>query len=140
MWLFNYGSKCTRAQYWSRSLTHLHFSNTPHGIPGNEDYGAMSTWLLFASLGLFPQAGTTNFLLGSPRVQQATLRLEHFNGDFSSLEIVTVNNSAENVYVESLLVNGQDYRSAVIDRSVLMNPSGCRLEFHMSSVPESSLC
>ena len=39
VWLFNYGPKCTRTQYWSRNITKLHYSNTPHGIPGNEDYG-----------------------------------------------------------------------------------------------------
>jgi putative alpha-1,2-mannosidase len=140
VWLFNYGSQCTRAQYWSRALTHQHFSNTPHGVPGNEDYGAMSSWLLFASLGLFPRAGTTDFLLGSPRVQQAALQVKHLDGSSSLLEIVTVDNSAENVYVSSLLVNGLEHRSTVIDRAVLMDPAGCRLEFTMTAVPESGLC
>ena len=118
----------------------MHFSNAPNGVPGNEDYGAMSSWLLFASFGLFPQAGTTNFLIGSPRVQSATLRLQHFDGTTSDLEIVTVNNSADNVYVSSLFVNGEEHRSTVIDRAVLADPAGCRLEFHMSSVAESALC
>ena len=140
VWLFNYGSQCTLAQYWSRALTHLHFSNSPHGVPGNEDYGAMASWLLFSSLGLFPRAGSADFMVGSPRVKEASLQLEHLNGDTSTLEIITENNSAENVYVSSLLVNGEEYHSAIIDRSVLMNPKGCNLKFVMSSVPESSLC
>jgi putative alpha-1,2-mannosidase len=100
----------------------------------------MSSWLLFASLGLFPQAGTTKYLIGSPRVQQASLQLKHFDMSTSLLEIVTVNNSAENVYVETLMVNGVEHREAIVDRAVLTDPAGCRLEFHMSAVPVSSLC
>ena len=121
-------------------MTHQHFSNTPHGVPGNEDYGAMSSWLLFTSLGLFPQAGTTHFMLGSPRVQDASVRLNHLDGTSSVLQIVTLNNSAENVYVSSLRVNGQEYRSTVIERAVLAAPEGCVLEFTMSAEPESTLC
>ena len=140
VFLFNYGPKCALSQYWSRALTNMHFSNTPHGVPGNEDYGAMSSWLLFASLGVFPRAGSTDFMLGSPRVRDASLQLKHLDGSTSVLEILTVNNSAENVYVSSLLVNGVEHKSTVIDRSVLMNPNGCRLEFTMSATPDSGLC
>jgi putative alpha-1,2-mannosidase len=161
-WLFNFGPNCTKTQYFTRQATHLWFSNTPGGVPGsredihicgwselncfvcwgvgNEDYGAMATWSAFASLGIFPQAGTMNFLIGSPRVERATLKLKDFRGAYSNLDIVTYDNSEDNVYVSRLLVNGQEYTSAIIDRSVLTAPSGCKLEFYMSSVPASSLC
>ena len=51
--LFNYGSQCYKTQYWSRKVTDMHFSNTPSGLPGNDDYASMSTWVLFASLGVY---------------------------------------------------------------------------------------
>jgi len=140
VWLFNYGSKCTRTQYWSRNVTKLHFSNTPHGIPGNEDYGAMASWLMFASLGLYPQAGTTNYLIGSPRVESASLSLKHAYTAPSTLKIITYNNSEENVYVEKLLVNGKVHSSPILDKSLLSAPEGCVLEFYMSSVEYSGLC
>jgi putative alpha-1,2-mannosidase len=140
LWMFNFESDCARAQYWSRNVTNVHFTNTPHGVPGNEDYGSMASWLLFTSLGIFPQAGTTNFMIGSPRVKDASIRLTHLDGSTSVLNVVTNNNSAENVYVESLLVNGQPYASPVIDRSILAAPGGCKLEFTMTSTPKSGLC
>ena len=141
VWLFNTeGVDCTRTQYWSRQLTHMHFSNTPHGVPGNEDYGAMASWLLFASLGLYPQAGTTNFYIGSPRVTDANLTVRHLDGSQSTISILTTNNSAENVYVDQLLVNGVEYNSGIIDRSVLTAKGGCVLQFSMSSSPSSGLC
>lgn len=142
------GGFCSRTQYWSRRLTHMHFSALPNGVPGNEDYGAMATWLLFTSLGLFPQAGTTNFVIGSPRIIAATIGLDghvarvagagHANSRF--LHIQTFNNSAENVYVSRLFVNGEEHSSPFIDRAVLVQEGGCKLEFHMSDRPVSGIC
>ena len=56
------------------------------------------------------------------------------------LRIVTYNNTAENVYVQKLLVNGVEHRQAFISRSELASPSGCLLEFFMGSAPTSALC
>jgi putative alpha-1,2-mannosidase len=140
------GGFCARTQYWSRRLTHMHFSALPNGVPGNEDYGAMATWLLFASLGIYPQAGTSNFIIGSPRVVSATIKLDGHVGGAANLEptrfvrIQTYNNSEVNVYVGRLLVNGEVHTSPMIDRSVLVQEGGCKLEFFMSSAPISGLC
>lgn len=68
------------------------------------------------------------------------MRLQHLGGESSLLEITTVNNSAENVYVSAVLLNGQPYHSTHVDRSVLAASGGCRLQFTMSPSPESSLC
>jgi predicted alpha-1,2-mannosidase len=141
-YLFNFGSNCTKAHYWARQLTKMHFSNTPHGVPGNEDYGAMSTWLLFTSLGLYPIAGTTTFLIGSPRVEFASVRLEGWQRADSTLRIVTHNNSAENVYVQRVLVNGVALTKPFVERSMLVGSSGGQttIDFFMHSEPTSDLC
>ena len=126
----------------------MHFSNTPHGIPGNEDYGAMASWISFAALGIFPRAGTTQFMIGSPRVERANLQLRHFSSSSSSgslqrtslLQIITYNNGPENVFVEKLLVNGVEHNSPFIEREVLASLEGAKLEFFMHSAPSSGLC
>lgn len=137
-WLFNYGPNCTNTQYWTRRATHMHFSATPHGIPGNDDYGAMSSWVLFASLGFFPQAGSTRYLIGSPRVDRASLTLRRMGGKTSLLDIITYNNSPDNVFVAKLLVNGVELKEPFVERSVLV--AGAKLEFFMQSEPTSGLC
>lgn len=133
--LFAFAGDCKDLHYWTRRLTKMHFSATAHGIPGNDDYGSQSSWLLLTSLGIYPQAGTSNFIISSPRVSSASVSLTHIDGSVSTLQIKTVQNSAENVYVEKLLVNGEPHTSPFIDRSVLAAPGGCILEFHMSSSP-----
>lgn len=141
-WMFNFGPNCTRTQYWTRRLTHMHFSTEPSGVPGNEDYGAQAAWLLFASIGLFPQAGTSQFLIGSPRVQSLHIDLDSHSArkTDSFIDITTVNNSEENVFVEKLLVNGEEHSSPFIDRSILVAEGGVTLEFTMTSIPLSGLC
>lgn len=60
---------------WSRWVLRSRYDATPAGLPGNDDAGTMSAWLVFASLGVFPIAGTDLYLLGSPVFSEATLHL-----------------------------------------------------------------
>lgn len=142
-WMFNFAGAgaCTRSQYWGRRLIPLHFKNAPNGIPGNEDYGSMATWVMFASLGLYPQAGTSRFLLSAPSVVEASIKLHGLRkGPATTLEIVTYNNTAANTFVQKLLVNGKEHNEPWIERAVLTAPGGCKLEFFMSDVEASGLC
>ena len=140
-WMFNFAGACTRSQYWGRRLIPLHFSSAPNGIPGNEDYGAMATWVMFASLGLYPQAGTSKFLLSAPSVLQASIQLHSLQRPgTTTLEIVTYNNTVANTFVQKLLVNGVEHNQPWIERAVLTAPGGCKLEFYLSDVEVSGLC
>jgi putative alpha-1,2-mannosidase len=140
--LFAYSSHpgaCTRTQYWSRRLSLMHYSNTPHGLPGNDDYGSMSTWFIFATLGMFPRAGSTDFVLGSPRVNSATISLRKYPAPgIVQLKITAHDNSPDNVYVIRALFNGVELKSPIIDRSLLMN--GGEIEFFMGPTSASNLC
>jgi predicted alpha-1,2-mannosidase len=51
------------------------YTDQPDGIPGNDDGGTLSAWLLFAALGAFPIAGTDTWLLAAPMVTEARLTL-----------------------------------------------------------------
>ena len=104
------------------------------------DYGSMSSWLAFASLGLFPQAGTSTFLVGSPRVREASINMKHLDGSRSTISIVTYDNTADSVFVKSLLINGEEHREPFIDRSVLAAQGGVKLEFFMQVESTSGLC
>ena len=57
---------------WVRSTR---YGNGPDGIPGNDDAGTMSAWYVFAALGVFPLAGTDDWLLAAPSVTDAEVTL-----------------------------------------------------------------
>ena len=68
-WLFVFAGCPHHTQYWTRWLVEHKYSTAPDGIPGNDDYGTMSAWLVFASLGFYPLSGAPFYIVGSPSLQ-----------------------------------------------------------------------
>ena len=52
-----------------------HFDDTPGGLPGNDDSGAMSAWLAFHQMGLYPIAGTDRYVVHAPVFKRTEIRL-----------------------------------------------------------------
>ena len=58
-----------------RQIVSDNYTDQPDGLPGNDDSGAMSSWLAFHQLGLYPNAGQDYYLLHAPLLQEWTMRL-----------------------------------------------------------------
>lgn len=65
-----------KTQYWLRRITPERFTRTPAGIPGNDDYGTMSSWYLWYGLGIYPVTGTGQYAVGIPRFNSITVHRE----------------------------------------------------------------
>ena len=87
-----------------QALTQL-FSAAPLGYPGNDDLGEMSSWYVFAALGMYPELpGSDVLVLDSPLFPKAVLHLQ--TGDIT---ILGQGAAANTPYVQSLTVNGQPW-------------------------------
>ena len=107
-------------------------SSIGQGYLGDEDNGAMSAWQIFGALGFYPlQVGSPSYVVGSPLFTKATVHLE--NGH--NLVINAPNNSAKNVYVQSLKVNGAPYTSTSLPHDLLA--AGATLDFVMGPAPST---
>ncbi|MER5269090.1 lectin [Actinosynnema sp. NPDC002837] len=85
-----------------RALTSL-FPPTPEGIVGNDDLGEMSSWAVWAALGLYPQApGRAELVLASPQFPSTTVK----RGNGATITITAPNASDTVKYVQSLRVDG----------------------------------
>jgi predicted alpha-1,2-mannosidase len=101
------------------------------GYPGDEDNGEMSSWYILSSLGIYPlQAGSSNWVIGSPQFTQMTVHRP--SGD---IVVNAPNNSTKNVYVQGVSVNGKAQQGVSIDSSVLAH--GGTIDFQMGSQPSS---
>lgn len=99
------------------------------GLSGNEDVGAMSAWYILSSLGFYqPEPAGGRYFIGSPIVNEATLNVR--DGKFT---ITAHNNSADNKYIEKVLLNGQPYTKAWIDFEDIAK--GGSIEFFMTDKP-----
>ncbi|MDG4535133.1 GH92 family glycosyl hydrolase [Streptomyces sp. AV19] len=107
-------------------------SEIGQGYPGDEDNGEMSAWYVFGALGFYPLVmGQGEYAIGSPLFTKATVHLE--NG--RELVVKAPRNSARNVYVQGLRVNGKPWNSTALPHSVVAD--GATLEFAMGPEPSS---
>ncbi|MEO7062059.1 MAG: glycoside hydrolase domain-containing protein, partial [Lapillicoccus sp.] len=105
-------------------------SEIGQGYAGDEDNGETSGWWLFSSMGFYPlQMGDGHYAVGSPLFTKMTLHMD--NG--KTLTINAPRNSAKNIYVAGLKVNGQSVDVASIDHAAIAN--GGTIDFSMSATP-----
>ncbi len=115
-WVYDFAAAPARTQQVVRQIQTELFTSKPSGIPGNDDAGALSSWYVFSALGLYPQIpGVAGFVVGSPIFDKATIHLE--NG--SDIQIIGEHASLTNSYVQTLKVNGHDWKGPWIPWSEL---------------------
>ena len=105
------------------------FDDTPRGIPGNDDSGAMSSWLVFHMSGLYPFAGTDLYLIHSPQVRRTVYTVK----DGKRFTIEAKGLSPERKYIRSARLNGKDYPYSTIRHEDIVR--GGRLVLEMAEQP-----
>ena len=141
-WLFNYSGKPWLTQKYTRAICNAFYGTEPlhgYGVGQDEDQGQLGAWFVMAALGLFDVQGhaalNPSFQFGSPLFDKVTVQLnpEYYPG--KELIIETRNNSAENVYVQSVSFENEAMENAWIDRSRLVR--GGTLLFEMGPEPNT---
>jgi predicted alpha-1,2-mannosidase len=117
-----------------RMLMESFFTDELQGIPGDEDGGGMSAFVIFSMLGFYPVTpGIPVYDIGSPVFDKATIHLK--NG--KDFVIVAHNNSRDNKYVQSIRLNGQRLDQVWFRHSQVAD--GGTLELTMGDAPNTSL-
>ncbi|WP_173883190.1 GH92 family glycosyl hydrolase [Streptomyces pharetrae] len=107
-------------------------SEIGQGYHGDEDNGEQSAWYLFSALGFYPLVmGSGEYAIGSPLFTEATVHLE--NG--RDLVVRAPKNSARNVYVQGVRLNGRSWHSTSLPHRLLAR--GGVLEFDMGPRPSA---
>ena len=126
-WVYDSTGEPWRTQDVVHEITSQLYSLTPGGEPGNDDLGAMSSWYVWAALGLYPQTpGVPMLVIGTPQFSQ-----EVIHGAFGNL---TVNaQGAGDTYVHALTVDGRPTEHTWIDLT-----SAHELDFTLSATPDTN--
>ena len=133
-WLFPFAGRQSKTAFWTRWLgKNVYGSSGKDGLPGNDDYGTMSAWYLWASLGFYPLAGTDQFVIGSPSFSNATV----VRPWASNINIVAHGATDEsNVYIQHGTLNGRNISGPILHWGELNVPGGVvRLEFWLGPNP-----
>jgi len=130
-YLYDFSGEPWKCQSLVRAAL-TNFTAAPDGLPGNDDCGQTSAWLLFADLGFYPvNAASGIYQIGSPVFDRLTINLP--NG--RTFTIAAANNSATNKYIQSATLNGVPLNSPCLTYSQIM--AGGSLDFVMGAAPSS---
>ena len=73
-WAYHYAGRPDRTAEVVHAILQHQFGTGRGGLPGNDDSGGLSSWFVWASLGLFPVAGQSVFLLHPPAFEHSSIR------------------------------------------------------------------
>ena len=107
-YLYNYAGQPWKTQARTRQVATSLYTNTPGGLCGNDDCGQTSAWYVFTALGFYPVDPASGvYILGSPLVDKVTIKLDPQFAKGRSFTIEARNNSAQNPYIQSAMLNGK---------------------------------
>lgn len=129
-WFYDFYGQPWKAQKVARAEMAA-YDQTPDGLPGNDDAGAMSAWYVLAALGLYHAApGVDAWELSSPAFPQASVAL----GGGRSLEVQAPGASPLRFYLHALSLDGRPVRRTYLTTCQLL--SGGRLSYALGLVAD----
>jgi predicted alpha-1,2-mannosidase len=127
-WEYDFAQAPAQTQEVVREIETQLWSDTPGGMPGNDDGGEMSSWYIFAAMGLYPEIpGVGGFVIGSPLFSSMTVSLSGGR----MLQVDATNAAVGNPYVQSLDLDGNPTSSLWLPWSAVQG--GATLDFTLGA-------
>jgi predicted alpha-1,2-mannosidase len=129
-WLFDFLGQPWKTQEAVRRVLNTIWTNSPKGMPGNDDLGEMSSWYVWSAMGMYPEIpGRAELVLGSPLFTSICIR--RAAGDI----VVKAHGAGTNApYVRGLKVNGESTTKTWLPESFVER--GGTLEYEMSATAD----
>ncbi len=113
-----------------REICTTMYTDQPDGLCGNEDCGQMSAWYVLSSMGMYPvNPANGAYVFGSPMFDKAEIGLP----EGKKFIFIADNNSKENLYIQSVTLNGKPYTKTFITHKQIME--GGELVYTMGNTP-----
>ncbi len=129
-YLYNFVGKPWKTQEKIDFILKNFYTNKPEGLIGNEDCGQMSAWAVLSALGFYPVCpGNNQYVIGKPGFKEVKINLENNR----HLVIKAEGLSDENIYIQSVTLNGVPYEKSYILHDDIIN--GGTLIFNMGNKP-----
>ena len=131
-YLYNYTDSPWKGADWLRRIMTELYTDTPEGLPGNEDMGQMSAWYVLSAMGFYPVNPVSGmYELGAPMAEESVINLS----DGKKFIIRATGLSKENRYINSASLNGNTLTVPRISHEDIMK--GGVLELQMDSKPSN---
>lgn len=129
-YLYNHFGAPWKTQKKTRFLLDTWFKDNIFGIPGDEDGGGMTAFVVMTALGIYPVTpGLPYYDITSPIFEKSSIALK--NG--KTFEIVADGASKEKKYIQKAFLNGEEIDQPFIKHDDIMK--GGKLELILSEKP-----
>jgi hypothetical protein len=131
-WLYNYIGQPWKTQQLVDRVRSKLFTPTPDGEPGNDDLGAMSSWYVWAALGLYPSTpGTSILTVNPPLFDRVDIALPA--GKFIQMSAPGASGPNRMRYIKRLHIDGRPTDKTYLPESIIYD--GGELAFTLSPRP-----
>ena len=129
-YLYNFAGQPWKTQKYVSHILNTLYNSTSSGYAGNDDCGQMSAWYVFSAMGFYPvNPADGRYIIGFPLLDECTLKLAG-NKEF---RIRTIRKSPEDIYIQSVTLNGKKHKDFFITHQDIMN--GGTMVFKMGKKP-----
>lgn len=105
-YIYNYGGAPWKTQKRIRQCLKTWFRNDVMGVPGDEDGGGLTSFVVFSSMGFYPVTpGLPAYNIGSPLFEDVQISLP----GGKVFRIIARNCSDTNKYIQSARLNGKEW-------------------------------
>jgi len=132
-WSYQYAGRPDRTADVVHAIVQNQFGIGRGGLPGNDDSGGLSSWYVWASLGLFPVAGQNLFLVNAPAWRESRIRLGAATMTIETSGFVEPEPDGPAQYVQSVQLDGVQLERTWITGNELHR--GGRLLIELGPVP-----
>ena len=111
-----------RTQKIVTDLINRYYGDRPDGIPGNDDCGTMSTWLVFSMMGIYPDCpGSPYYSITTPVFDKVTLHLDKTYYPAGHIVIKKESSHAKNIRINKMTLGGKPLKNYRISHEQLIN-------------------
>jgi predicted alpha-1,2-mannosidase len=129
-WLYDFAGAPWKTQGAVRAAMRQIWTDSPSGISGNDDLGEMSSWYVWAAMGLYPlYPGRADLVIGSPLFPDIRI-----NRPGAQIHIIGEDAVEDAPFVRALRVNGRATSRPWLSEDFVTN--GGELRFSLSTVPD----
>ena len=129
-YLYNYFGAPWKTQKRTRFLLDVWFKDNIFGIPGDEDGGGMTAFVVFTSMGIYPVTpGLPYYNITSPIFEKTSINLQ--NG--KTFTVVAEGSSKRKKYIQKAFINGKEINAPYISHEQIME--GATLKLDLGELP-----
>jgi predicted alpha-1,2-mannosidase len=120
LYQYHYAGRPGRSSYRAHSYIPSQFNNTHIGIPGNDDSGAMGSFLALTMMGIFPNPGQNVYFITPPFFPSVSIK-NSLTGKTVTIKNINFDAGYKNIYVQSAKLNGKAYTKNWLTHDFFLN-------------------